>query len=1711
MEGSSTNTYPDATWNTRTQNDDRNPAQPLAHDQFETHRPQHPRTPPMQSSAGSSDRDATRTSNPKRSENDSNESESESSPGSSAEDSSTASVPSAGVTVNPTAGYPPSPSSVATWTARAGIGGPSGFVMNVHSPSFRPASAAGQGSVTVLHPDSSSMTTMGAKDASSANSPQTQSTSLSATSASNITTTPGHSRPTSSVSPETLSNEAIEAAIQAATCSSSSAEGNANQPRTRSASSSVSGSAPGSGPSSEWERSKDESCRKSDRSSDHERRDRNSEGGGSRDRDMRVPARDTRTLLFVGNLPYRVRWQDLKDLFRRAGTVLRADVSLGPDNRSRGYGTVLLATAEDAGRAIDMFNGYDWQTRILEVRVDRVGGIGMLNPTTGAPMGSMGMGMGYDPGMMGMGMSTSLGPGGGYGSTGAGGMYHSPGPGTSQHSFSGQGMMGQTPSQKTHQHQTSDPLAQQQQQQILQPTPVYQLQQGFAQSALNSAAGPPGRTLFVGNLPYHVQWQDLKDLFRRVPSSHPILQGKGNTSFGSSTLSLHGQGSGLSSEAAELGHIPPSLLTFNVLRADVALGPDGRSKGFGTVVFSSIEEAERARRVFNGYEFNGRQLKVHYDRLTSLPANGMGTTGSPQPNYLPPMSGSHPHQSPFPPSTSPALNGLSLAQQMSNLGLGSSNIGIEQPSHHLSSWSTGPQQSKLSSILHANANASPSPSLSVSPPADLSARLGSPLGNHASPRPQQAQSSSLAFALEGVGQRRLSLSEQQRFQVQDRLELLQQQVHLQQLQSLHSPPLPSPPTSTAKQTNPNRPTRIDLPARTFHVEVDPSLQSLEAPEPISRGLSSGYDGGISGYEDPVERHIQAFGYDQPIGEKKTRASFLDEHHSGSDSQDDRLQLWELERQREREKEQRLFHLLHGSRNQERQSSSKGFTSNSHSTSMTSLIGGLEGGPIEGTTASAPVSNVHSPSSIFARTSSASSMSSSLSSSSSSRSQPLHHPYGDIGSGSTRSSSVASVFEGLDDLRQGNQFGMGMVESLLAARLGSRSRPAAGTDAEAIQGSETSSAAASTHSLPLGLGGPSTGSRLAVRNLADEEDSDGRSKGKDKVAAYSLGRISSPSSRTGSTTSASESGSGLSAGTSASRSSTGSVLSPKRVRGVPSAARSALRSGNAGSDADVSGEEGDDDDGRSVSAPSSMSPRLSQLSRTGKLVRSGSRREKAAEPKSNQAGEKGSGDRQHPGPIELPPPPPVVPISIGPQAAAAPAPTFSSLLGDGLFQQHLPFKREGEHDYAQFDYSGVPTVQARPSQTDAGEKEQRAETRDASSTAGTQQDPGHQMSQPSAQQQQQPQMYPPTPHGLPPITPSMPPFTLVTGAHGSLTHYQARQQRAQQQQASAKRRYGSNAPGTLSLPPSHLDPFYQAQNPQQMTPPATFLHPLGSPGSPYALGPHHPLHHQYHHHQHQHQHYHPHSYAQHPLSQSYAEGFPSPGQPGQAPPVMPGGMSPLGHPMMHPQQMYPMASPLGPPPGYGLGTMSPGAFWGRPGEMPAVGNPYMNPAVGAPVRLAPGGGQLASVNPQEPKGYFDQLYMNPTDYNQGYSAGGNTAETGVQSTTSVESSGSGSGQSAIEREILKDKSHMTAETEQEKKAESTHDYPSTVHSSNNDGPGFSGEGDGGKEVEAHGPANVSKPGIRHTQTLSTLSTEQQATAPKMRHFKTDSMTLAGTGN
>ncbi|VDB88901.1 unnamed protein product [Peniophora sp. CBMAI 1063] len=263
-----------------------------------------------------------------------------------------------------------------------------------------------------------------------------------------------------------------------------------------------------------------------------------------------IPLKDTRTQLFVGNLPYRVRWQDLKDLFRKAGTVLRADVALGPDNRSRGYGTVLLATAEDAGRAVDMFNGYSWQTRVLEVRLDR------LPSELQQHEQQYQMPVPYPPPPPPVQATLAPPP------------MNMPHPITS--SRPGTGSLSPRPPFPQSTAALDEHLAAALGQSLsANPSPSL-----FGHDRLVS------KTLFVGNLPFHVQWQDLKDLFRQAGT---------------------------------------------ILRADVALGADGRSRGFGTVVYATESDAERAVRVFNGYEYNGRALKVHYDKFT--PHNPL--TGSP--------------------------------------------------------------------------------------------------------------------------------------------------------------------------------------------------------------------------------------------------------------------------------------------------------------------------------------------------------------------------------------------------------------------------------------------------------------------------------------------------------------------------------------------------------------------------------------------------------------------------------------------------------------------------------------------------------------------------------------------------------------------------------------------------------------------------------------------------------------------------------------------------------------------------------------------------------------------------------------------------------------------------------------------------------------------------------------------------------------------------
>ncbi len=100
------------------------------------------------------------------------------------------------------------------------------------------------------------------------------------------------------------------------------------------------------------------------------------------------------------------------------GTVVRADVHLGPDGRPKGSGIVAFDNPDDARNAITQFNGYEWQGRPLEVREDRFAGYG-----AGFGGGPRGGGFGGRGGMGGRGGFGSRGGGygGGYGRGGYGG------------------------------------------------------------------------------------------------------------------------------------------------------------------------------------------------------------------------------------------------------------------------------------------------------------------------------------------------------------------------------------------------------------------------------------------------------------------------------------------------------------------------------------------------------------------------------------------------------------------------------------------------------------------------------------------------------------------------------------------------------------------------------------------------------------------------------------------------------------------------------------------------------------------------------------------------------------------------------------------------------------------------------------------------------------------------------------------------------------------------------------------------------------------------------------------------------------------------------------------------------------------------------------------------------------------------------------------
>jgi hypothetical protein len=122
--------------------------------------------------------------------------------------------------------------------------------------------------------------------------------------------------------------------------------------------------------------------------------------------------------LYVGNLPYTFRDEDLQQAFSAHGTVTSAKVMMERDTgRSKGFGFVEMGNDAEAQAAINGMNGQQFggrglvvnEARPMEARPPRTGGGGFGG-------GAGGGGGGYGGG----GSRSGGGGGGGYGGGGGG-------------------------------------------------------------------------------------------------------------------------------------------------------------------------------------------------------------------------------------------------------------------------------------------------------------------------------------------------------------------------------------------------------------------------------------------------------------------------------------------------------------------------------------------------------------------------------------------------------------------------------------------------------------------------------------------------------------------------------------------------------------------------------------------------------------------------------------------------------------------------------------------------------------------------------------------------------------------------------------------------------------------------------------------------------------------------------------------------------------------------------------------------------------------------------------------------------------------------------------------------------------------------------------------------------------------------------------------
>lgn len=379
------------------------------------------------------------------------------------------------------------------------------------------------------------------------------------------------------------------------------------------------------------------------KSNDGRRIDRNSSIGGDSDG----------CSVFVGNLRYETKWQDLKDHMRRAGNVDSASILEAPNGRSKGCALVKYQHPKEAQRAIRELNESELDGRTIFVQPDKgnpnngTHGNESQNNDSPSPYGVFVGNLPYECSWQALKDYFKS-----CGSIERAEVIEDPATGRKKgfgviiftneramenaiRKFDGRDFQGRT----------------------------LEVRRDKKSSGSNNGNNNSGEfKIFFGNLDYNCSWQDLKDLVQKRCGrvEHVDIPKRG---WGVASFSTHRDGAAaikaldkvvFQSRALEVrwdrdsngngreerrnppfssssntkqlyvGNLPYDC-TWQILKdafkpfgqvshAEVCETANGKTTGFGIVAYSKPSSAEKALTSMNGADFQGRKLSVRWDR-----------------------------------------------------------------------------------------------------------------------------------------------------------------------------------------------------------------------------------------------------------------------------------------------------------------------------------------------------------------------------------------------------------------------------------------------------------------------------------------------------------------------------------------------------------------------------------------------------------------------------------------------------------------------------------------------------------------------------------------------------------------------------------------------------------------------------------------------------------------------------------------------------------------------------------------------------------------------------------------------------------------------------------------------------------------------------------------------------------------------------------------